>query len=67
MLLYVALCCPMLPYVALLCPTVPYVNLSYPKVSLYCSKAERRVSVVGGWGGVCKVIFMSNPTFVELC
>merc|ERR1719318_26840 len=69
MLLYVALCCPMLPYVALccpavpccalLCPTLPYVNLSYPKVSLYCSKAERRVSggVGGGGGGWCAKSF----------
>ena len=72
MLLYVALCCPMLPYVALLCPTVPYsailcpsvpyVNLSYPKVSLYCSKAERRVSVGWGGGGV-QSHFRVKPNF----
>ena len=25
---------------------------------------EKFLWVVGGWGGVCKVIFMSNPTVV---
>ena len=33
-------------------------------IALYCFKAEIRVSVVGGWGGVgwwCKPIFVSNP------
>ena len=42
-------------------------------IALYSSKAERRVSGGVGWVVVvvvvvvCKVIFMSNPTFVELC
>ena len=50
---------------------MPYNTLSYPKVGLYSAKAERRVS--GGWVGwvgwvvvVCKVIFMSNQTYIEL-
>ena len=47
----------MLPYVALLYHKLPYIALRYPKVGLYCSKAESRVSVgcvvvgVGGGGG----------------
>ena len=39
-------------------------DMTLLNIALYCSEAERRVSV-GGVGGVCKVIFMSNPTFVE--
>ena len=39
------------------------VTLRYPKVGLYCSEAESRVpcGVVGGGGGWCKPIIMSNP------
>ena len=28
---------------------------------------EKFLWVVGGWGGVCKVIFVSNPTVVLCC
>ena len=50
---------------------MPYITLSYPKVDLYSVKAERRVSGGGvGWVVVvvvvCKVIFMSNQTYIEL-
>ena len=45
-------------------------DMTLLNIALYCSEAERRVSVgfVGGWGGVvvCKVIFVSNPTYIKL-
>ena len=73
MLPNVALSCPKFTYFTLSCPTLPSVALSYPKVGLYCSKAEIRVPgwVVGG-GGVgggewCKPIIVANLTLVELC
>ena len=48
--------------------TLPYVAQSYPKVGLYCSRAENRVPVWWGGGvGWCKPIIMSNSTLVELC
>ena len=41
-------------------------DMTLLNIALYCSEAERRVSV-GGWGGVvCKVIFMSNPIYIKL-
>ena len=45
-------------------------DMTLLNIALYCSEAERRVSVggVGGVGGwvVCKVIFVSNPTYIKL-
>ena len=59
------------PKAVLLYPKLPYVALSYPKVGMYCSKAESRVSAKVGWeewgGWWYKPIIVSNPNFVEMC
>ena len=42
-------------------------DMALLNIALYCSEAERRVSGgVGGVGWVCRVIFMSNPTYIKL-